>query len=127
MGASGSNWSELAGRYNLLTPTTPINEADRIDSVTALTKARHAASETRLTMRIIMFVFPSDGIKAAMKLTSAFLVMLAQNPTARSHNPCSLPTIIAALRSNTLPLHPHTFPRPLTSFCASLYFSFYFL
>ncbi len=52
---------------------------------------------------------------------SGFIVMLVQNSAACSRNPCSLPTIIAALRTNTLCAQPYPFPRPRTSFCPPLY------
>jgi hypothetical protein len=163
LGASGQNWAELAGRYSLLTPCSPIPETHRVSSDIAIRKARLAAAETKLPTRIVLIV-PSDNISrhaakallfgypAAMILTEipasppfpsqvvhcseigneppltplqfpSFLVLLVQNPAARSRNPCSLPTIIAALRSNSLSPQPFPFPRPRTSFCAPLYSS----
>ncbi len=56
LGADGQDWSELAGRYSLLMPSSPIQPLHRVPAGFAITQAHRAASETRLPTRIVVIV-----------------------------------------------------------------------
>ena len=91
LGAAGSDWSELAGRFSLLIPSAPTVAADRIHPVLALSTARRAAIVTRLPTRIVLLVQDSPEVQDELR-------------KPRAGEGARKPFVMARVAPNSLPL-----------------------